>query len=252
MLEPIKYAVGGWNFIEVSPAHLLGRFNSFVKSVILRVSEARDLGDLDRYALRSHEVYTAAPPDVLRCDEKNVREYAVLNVCGLVITSNHKQDGIYLPADDRRHYVAWSDASREDFTPQYWNDLYTWFATGGNQHVAAYLAQLDLSGFDAKAPPPKTAAFWDIVDASRAPEDAELADILDEIGNPSAITLLRLIDRASEELRRVVAGPPQSSPDPHRLRLQAIRLYAIPVPMTGSEGRRPPSGHIRQDHAFGP
>ena len=34
----------------------------------------------------------------------------------------------------------------------------------------------DLAGFDPKAPPPKTSAFWDLVDADRAPEDAELAD----------------------------------------------------------------------------
>jgi len=39
----------------------------------------------------------------------------VLNVCGVVITTNHKTDGIYLPADDRRHYVAWSDLAKEDF-----------------------------------------------------------------------------------------------------------------------------------------
>jgi hypothetical protein len=53
---------------------------------------------------------------------------------------------------------------------------------GGIGHVAAYLAALDLAPFDAKAPPPKTAAFWAIVDAHRAPEDAELADVLDSIG----------------------------------------------------------------------
>ena len=35
MLEPVKHAVGPWNFHEVSPAHLLGRFNSLAKSVIL-------------------------------------------------------------------------------------------------------------------------------------------------------------------------------------------------------------------------
>jgi hypothetical protein len=45
LLEPVKHAVGAWNFIEVSPKQVLGRFNGFLKSVILRVSEARDLGD---------------------------------------------------------------------------------------------------------------------------------------------------------------------------------------------------------------
>jgi hypothetical protein len=48
---------------------------------------------------------------------------------------------------------------------------------------------LDISAFDAKAPPPKTPAFWEIADANRAPEDAELADAIDALGNPDALTL---------------------------------------------------------------
>jgi hypothetical protein len=45
LLEPVKAAIGPWNFAEVNPMQVLGRFNSFLKSVILRVSEARDVGD---------------------------------------------------------------------------------------------------------------------------------------------------------------------------------------------------------------
>lgn len=180
IIEPVKVAVGEWNVKEVSPKQLLGRFNPFLKSVILRVSEARDMGDVDRYALyESLKTLEAAPPNVLTCDEKNLREHAVFNVCGVIITSNHKTDGIYLPADDRRHYVSWSDLTPADFPDGYWRGLHRWYETGGNGHVAAYLASVDLSSFDAKAPPPKTAAFWAIVDANRAPEDAELADALE-------------------------------------------------------------------------
>ena len=54
LLEPVKHAVGAWNFNEVSPQQVLGRFNGFLKSVILRVSEARDLGDFDRFAFYDH------------------------------------------------------------------------------------------------------------------------------------------------------------------------------------------------------
>ena len=91
LLEPVKRAVGPWNFLEVSPQQMLGRFNGFVKSVILRVSEARDLGDVDRFQFYDHmKTYTAAPPDVLRVDEKNLREHSVLNCCGVIITTNHK------------------------------------------------------------------------------------------------------------------------------------------------------------------
>ena len=49
LLEPMKEAVGAWSFHEVSPKQISGRFNGFLKSVILRVNEARDLGDVDRF-----------------------------------------------------------------------------------------------------------------------------------------------------------------------------------------------------------
>jgi hypothetical protein len=73
LLEPVKYAIGPWNLQEVSPVQILGRFNGFLKAVILRVSEARDLGDFDRFQFYDHmKSYTAAPPDTLRVDEKNL------------------------------------------------------------------------------------------------------------------------------------------------------------------------------------
>lgn len=140
---------------------------------------------------------------MLRCDEKNVREYSVPNVCGVVITSNHKTDGIFLPADDRRHFVAWSDLTKNDFPQDYWNALYGWYDREGNRNVAAYLVQVDLSEFDPKAPPPHTPAFHAIVDANRAPEDADIADILDELASVrgetvAAITLQDLVAHTTD------------------------------------------------------
>jgi len=211
LIEPVKHAVGSWNFREVSPQQAMGRFNGFLKAVILRVNEARDLGDFDRYAFYDHmKAYTAAPPDVLRVDEKNLREYSILNCCGVVITTNHKTDGIYLPSDDRRHYVAWSELTKDDFTVKYWNEIWSWYRRGGAGRVAGYLKQLNLDeyGFDANAPPPKTAAFWAIVDAGGAPEDAEFADALDGLaasgglsmsGPPNAVTLDDIIQATKSD-----------------------------------------------------
>jgi hypothetical protein len=208
MLEPIKHAVGPWNFQEVSAQNVMGNFNGFLKSVILRVSEARDLGDVDRFKFYDHtKTLMAAPPDVLRVNEKNLREHYVPNVTGVIITTNHKTDGIYLTADDRRHFVAWSDLTKEDFPASYWNAMWRWYGAGGIGHVAAYLATLDLAGFDPKSPPPKTAAFWAIVDAHRAPESSELADVLDSLGKdipgsserqwPDAVTISDITNAAS-------------------------------------------------------
>jgi hypothetical protein len=161
LLAPVKFAVGPWNFVEVSPQQMLGRFNGFMKSVVLRISEVKDMGEFDRFEFYAHmKVYLAAPPDVLRVDEKNLREHSVFNVSGVVMPTNHKTDGIYLPADDRRHYVAWSEKTKADFDEAYWNNFWGWYEREGYGHVAAYLAGLDLSGFNPKAPPPKTPAFW--------------------------------------------------------------------------------------------
>jgi hypothetical protein len=200
LLEPIKHSVGPWNVCEVSPQQVLGRFNGFVKSILLRVSEARDLGELNRFALYEHmKVYLAAPPDVVRCDEKNLREHAVFNCMGVVITSNRK-DSFYLPEDDRRYYVAWTDRAQTDFEDGYWSRLWQWYEADGYGHVAAYLATLDISSFNPKAPPPKTPAFWQIVEANRAPENSELADALDELGNPDAVTIPMILAKSEYEL----------------------------------------------------
>jgi hypothetical protein len=200
LLEPVKYAVGPWNFAEVSPAEVLEKFNAHGKSVILRISEARDLGDVDRFKFYDHmKTLCAAPPDVLRINEKHLRQYYAFNCCGIVITTNYKTDALFLPADDRRNFVAWTDRKKEDFKDNYWNDLWGWYARGGLRHAAAYLRKLDVSGFDPKAPPPKTRAFWAIVDANRAPEEDELSNILEKLGNPEATLVAWICDKASDD-----------------------------------------------------
>jgi Family of unknown function (DUF5906) len=197
-LEPVKNAVGPWNFAEVSPGQVLGRFNGFLKSTVLRVSEARDTGGYDRFALYNHlKTMTASPPTTLLVDQKHLAEYSIPNVISVIITANDKINGIYLPADDRRHFVTWSHLTKDDFTEEYWSRLYGWYESGGNEIVAHYLMNLDISGFNAKAPPPKTPAFWDIVDAGRSLEDAEFMDVLDVLGNPPAVTVSMIRNAAS-------------------------------------------------------
>jgi hypothetical protein len=162
-------------------------------------------------------VFTAAPPDVLRVYEKNLREHSVLNVCGVVITTNYKTNGIYLPADDRRHYVAWSDLNKDDFPQSYWDDMWQWYEDGGYEHVAALLADRDLSDFNPKAPPPKTTAFWEIVHASRNPEDAELADALDLLEWPETVTLEQAAGAATNPFNEWLRDRRNSRLIPYRL-----------------------------------
>jgi hypothetical protein len=200
LLEPLKYGVGPWNFQEITPTAIMeSRFNEYLKAVILRVNEARDLGDVNRFQFYDRmKNWLAAPPPTLRIDGKNKLEYYIPNCCGVVITSNYK-DAFYLPADDRRHYVAWSELEKEQFNEAYWNRIYRYYEKeGGFEHVIAYLDALDLSAFNPKAPPKQTEAFWDIVNLNRAPEEAELADVLDKLGRPRVTTLDSITNKAEE------------------------------------------------------
>src|SRR5262249_6824607 len=102
ILEPVREAVGPWNFADISPKKALGDYCVNLKSVILCIHEARDLGEYDRFAFYEHmKPIIAAPPPVLQVNEKYLREYYVPNLTGVVITTNNKTNGIYLPADDR-------------------------------------------------------------------------------------------------------------------------------------------------------
>jgi hypothetical protein len=164
------------------------------------------------------KVYTASPPDVLRVNEKHLRQYAVLNCCGVIITTNYKTNGIYLPAEDRRHYVAWSDATREQYSADYWKEFWRWYENGGYGHVAAYLASIDLSGWNAKEPPPKTPAFWAIVGSSLAPEDAPLADAIDKLKKPDALTLNDILYATNDnDLEHFITQRKNSRRIPQRL-----------------------------------
>lgn len=104
-----------------------------------------------------------------------------------------------------------------DFSDDYWTSLWNWYAEGGIGHVVAYLRTLDISAFDPKAPPRKTAAFWDIADANRSPEDAELADALDAAGRPRAVTLTMVQELASESFREWLQDRRNRRQIPHRL-----------------------------------
>jgi len=159
----------------------------------------------------------AAPPDVLRCDEKNLREHAVFNCTGVIYLTNYRTDCLYLTPEDRRHYVLSSVLKKEDFDDDYFNRLWKWYNSGGDRHVAAFLAERDISKFDPKAPPPKTKAFWDIVDANRAPEDIELADVIDKIGSPPATTLDLITNKSAYGLRGWLEDRRNRRAIPHRM-----------------------------------
>jgi hypothetical protein len=217
ILHPLRHAVGAWNFADVSPQTVLGNFNEYVQCVVLRISEGKDLGPHDRFRFyEATKILFAAPPDTLRCNPKYITPYYVANVFGPIITTNHKTSGIYLPADDRRHYVAWSLVKIEKYDAVYWAKYWARMNNGGADAVAAYLSRLNLAGFDAKAPPPRTSAFLEMVDAFRPREESDMADVIESLGTPETLLISEIVARAGTlgldvEPQHVVLGQSEAT-----------------------------------------
>jgi hypothetical protein len=195
ILAPVVAAIGPWNSRAVTPRQAMGRFNDFLQAVMLVVSEARDLGEVGRIGFYDHmKNIIAAPPSTIRIDRKHITEFVIPNIIGVIMTTNYKIGGIYLPPDDGRHHVCWSDVTRahSKLTDEYFSNYHAWCADGGNEAVAYYLLHHNIQHFNAKAPPRRTDAFWAMVDSNRAGETSEMADLLDRLGRPDAVTLDQL------------------------------------------------------------
>jgi hypothetical protein len=73
--------------------------------------------------------------------------------------------------------------------------MWKWLEGGGHHEVAEYLRTHDISGFDPKAPPRKTAAFDEVAVASGSPEERALGDKVEKLGLP---TIVRITDLKSK------------------------------------------------------
>jgi hypothetical protein len=202
LFEPIVAILGPWNCSEVSAAQAMDeKFNPHLEALFCRISEANDLGDDNRFKFyERRKSWMVAPPAVLSVADKHVKAHPVINVVGIVVTGNSKA-GLYLPAEDRRHDVAWSECKPSDFAEGYFVELYRWYNAGGFAHVKAYLDAVDLSAWDPKAPPPKGAAFRAIVAHNQSSAATNLGDLLDWYNYPfddrPVIVTIRQLQKAA-------------------------------------------------------
>ena len=192
--------MGPWNFAEVSPGRVLkGDFNEYMQSVILRVNEAHDVGDFNRFDFHERtKTMIAAPPEVVEINGKFRRQYCIPNLTGVIILTNHKTLGLYLPRTDRRHLIGWSECLKSEMA-EFCAGLWNWYEKeNGFAKVAHFLQTRDLSKFNPKAEPRKTAAWYMIVDAGMSRETSELGELLDLLDRPKAVTLSMVAKKANE------------------------------------------------------
>jgi hypothetical protein len=201
LVHPLPHAIGPWNFKTTNAQYIMDepKYNDYLEAVVCLINEAKDFGENDRFAFyeRMKPWLGGTARGVLMVADKYIRVHPVIDVWGAIVTTNFKVRGLFLPEDDARHYVAWSNRTWEDWgfkdqeelSQKYFKPLYDWYESGGNDAVAHYLMNLSLDVSFPKSPPPKTAAWYEIVAAYSNPEKNKLAEILEGMGDPPAVTL---------------------------------------------------------------
>lgn len=183
MLAPLARAVGEWNWRETTPETILtSQFNEYLVSRVLRINEAKDTGGESRFHFYDKtKTIIAAPPTVHSINAKGQRPMQVPNLNAVVITTNYRTGGLYLPADDRRHYVMFSDVTRAAFSDDYWAAYWAWMSAGGLENCYAFLMARDLSRFNPKSPPKQTPEFWEMVEGGHSSEISDLRDVIESM-----------------------------------------------------------------------
>lgn len=187
-------AIGAWNVANIDPSAFEGSFNEYAAATLVRISEAANLHEMNKWAFNERtKVLIAGSPDVVQINPKYGQKYSVRMFCGVIITTNHLASGIYIPEDDRRYDVI-EAATLEELglrtehgKRSYFEQLWSWYMEHeGASHVAAFLHERDISTFSAANGQRKTAAHAAVV-ASGMVMDQWLVDILDDIGWPNAV-----------------------------------------------------------------
>jgi hypothetical protein len=224
-LAPVRRGIGNHNFGNVTAGLAVewtkrGFTVPILRKVITRISEVHDLGS-DRFKFYDMtKDWCAAPPETVLVADKNVKAYNIQNVVLPIFSTNHLSDGMYWPAEDRRNFFAWSPRTRADTQTEerrtywdaygievarddenkdeFWKGYWQHIKGGADAHVVAYLTQPELiADFNPGATPPHTPAWHAVVTANSNPQDAELADLLDCMGEysdfgadrPDAVTI---------------------------------------------------------------
>lgn len=197
-------AIGPWNVANIDPSAFDMPYNEYMTATIVRISEAANLHDLNKWAFNERtKVLIAGSPDVQKINPKYGQKFTIKMHCGVIITTNHLASGIYIPPDDRRYDVIEAATLKEmgledpAVRAEYFGDLWDWFHNGGANHVAAFLHERDVKGFNPNAGQRKTIAYQAVVSFSMA-QDTWLIDILDDFKNPDAIRVDWIINKADE------------------------------------------------------
>lgn len=151
----LGYALGriyGENFSEIQPSHLHDQFNEWAiqKQFVL----GDEIAGGDRRADGDY-VKRLITQATVRVNQKYLPVLTIPDCLNYYFTSNHP-DPFYLEPGDRRFFV--HEVTVPPREPAFYARVDRWLRGAGPAALFAHLLELDLGGFDPRAPAPVTAA----------------------------------------------------------------------------------------------
>ena len=225
-LLPVRAAFGKHNVSEIGADSLSSQFNEWLAHKHLII--VQEIWSGSRRELSNQlKPLLSSPPDEIMVNEKGIARYAIPNICASIMLTNHK-DAVSMASEDRRYFVMWTEEKPQD--PSYYTAFANWVIEPENQsHVYHYLLHRDISKFNIKAPPPKTTAKMDMVDATMTRAESLVAvirDILREAPLKDIVSengvYAMLLDTSTDIAREVVRVPKTSPRYPIRLALKDL------------------------------
>jgi len=179
MWAPFFYAIGGQSLRNVSLVRneeVTSQWGYALETEVLVINELRQSEAKDRRALENTlKPLIAAPPEFLAVQRKGLAPYDMVNRL-LVVSFSNERVAINLPSDDRRWFVAWSDAPR--MSDAEGEVIWAWLESSGKSAVAAWLHARDVSAFAPGATPMLTEAKAIMVEAGMSGAESFLVDLM--------------------------------------------------------------------------
>lgn len=246
-LQPVKRAVGDWNTQGIDPNELFSPYRPWLQTLMLVIDEARASKD-EYHASSMYNILKpliAAPPDTLALNDKFKNMRHVVNCMRVFITTNDRM-AMFIPEEDRRYFIMHSplriDWFLEEHGPSYFNDLFGWFAAGGTEDVAAWLASRDLQHFNPKAPPAKTDSWAAVVGSWGMGEDDPIDGAIEALGRPTVVFSSELAAVQFDGREEVVALV--KSPRKLQHRMERAGYLVVPRPRDQDRWRSKPGAPL--------
>lgn len=127
----------------------------------------------------------ATPPDTIQINEKYRGRYTIMNILGILMTTNHK-DALTMTEHSRRIFSFWSENYHRDengeMLPEaklYFKSIWNWMNNGGAEICADYLMNYSLLGFNPSDSPDPSEWALEMMELSKSQLHVEIELLID-------------------------------------------------------------------------